>query len=55
MLSTVWIPHRCSQSYTKKRRERKEIEVTRRRRGGVKRRERIKLVIKSLMKMDTED
>ena len=28
-----------SQSYIEKRRERKEIEVTRRRRGGVKRRE----------------
>ena len=39
MLSTVWIPQRCSWSYTEKRRERKEIEVTRRRRGGVKRRE----------------
>ena len=30
MLSTVWIPQRCSQSYTEKRRERKEIEVARR-------------------------
>ena len=39
MLSTVWNTHRGSQSYIEKRRERKEIEVTRRRRGGVKRRE----------------
>ena len=39
MLSTVWSPQRCSQSYTEKRRERTETEVTRRRRGGVKRRE----------------
>ena len=30
---------RGSQSYTEKRRGRKEIEVTRRRRGGIKRRE----------------
>ena len=39
MLSTVWNTQRGSQSYTKKRRERKEIEVTRRRRREVKRRE----------------
>ena len=39
MLSTVWTPQRCSQSYTEKRRGRKETEVTRRRKGGIKRRE----------------
>ena len=39
MLSTVWNTQKGSQSYIEKRRERKEIEVTRRRRGGVKRRE----------------
>ena len=38
MLSTVWNTQRGSQSYTEKRRGRKEIEVTRRR-EGVKRRE----------------
>jgi len=36
VLSTVWIPQSCSQSYTEKRRGRMEIEVTRGRRGGVK-------------------
>ena len=39
MLSTVWIPQRCSQNYTEKRRGRKETEVTRRIKGGIKRRE----------------
>ena len=39
MLSTVWNTQRGSQIYIEKRRARKEIEVTRRRRGGVKRRE----------------
>ena len=39
MLSTVWNPQRGSQSYIEKRRGRKEIEVTRRRKGGIKRRE----------------
>ena len=39
MLSTVWNTQRGSQSYIEKKRGRKEIEVTRRRRGGVKRRE----------------
>ena len=39
MLSTAWNTQRVSQSYIEKRRGRKEIEVTRRRRGGVKRRE----------------
>ena len=40
MLSTVWIPQRCSQNYTEKRRGRKETEVARRIKGGIKRRER---------------
>ena len=39
MLSTVWIPQRCSQSYTEKRRGRKETEVARGIKGGLKRRE----------------
>ena len=39
MLSTVWIPQRCSWSYTEKRRGRKETEVARRMKGGIKRRE----------------
>ena len=39
MLSTVWIPQRCSQSYTEKRRGRKKTEVTRRIKRGIKRRE----------------
>ena len=39
MLSTVWIPQRCSQSYTEKRRGKKETEVARRIKGGIKRRE----------------
>ena len=39
MLSTVWIPQRSSQSYTEKRRGRKETEVARRIKGGIKRRE----------------
>ena len=39
VLSTVWIPQRCSQSYTQKRRGRKETEVAKRIKGGIKRRE----------------
>ena len=39
MLYTVWIPQRCSQSYTEKRRGRKETEVASRIKGGIKRRE----------------
>ena len=35
--STVRDTQRCSQSYMEKRRRRREIEVTRRRRGRVKR------------------
>ena len=33
MRSTVWIPQRCSLSYTEKRRRRKETEVARRIKG----------------------
>ena len=39
MLFTVLIPQRCSWSYTEKIRERKETEVARRIKGGIKRRE----------------
>ena len=39
MLSTVWNTERGSQSSIEKRRGRKETEVTRRRGGGIKRRE----------------
>ena len=35
--STVWIAQRCSRSYTEKRRGRKETEVARRIKGGIKR------------------
>ena len=39
VLSTIWTAQRCSQSYTDKRRGRKETEVARRIEGGIKRRE----------------
>ena len=39
MVSTVWNSQRGSQSSIEKRRGRKETEVTRRRGGGIKRRE----------------
>ena len=39
MLSTVWTTQRCSHSYTQKRRGRKETEVARSIKGGIKRRE----------------
>ena len=39
MLTTVWNPQRGSWSYIEKRRGRKELEVSRRRKGGIKRRE----------------
>ena len=39
VLSTVWTPQRCSRSCTEKRRGRKETEVARRIKGGIKRRE----------------
>ena len=39
MLSTVWIPQRCSWCYTEKIRGRKETEVPRRIKGGIKRRD----------------
>ena len=47
MHSTVWTTQRCSWSYTEKRRRRKETEVTRRRKEGIKRRQ-IQPVISSL-------
>ena len=37
VLSTVWTPQRCSWSYREKRRGRKETEVARRIKGGIKR------------------
>jgi len=40
VLSTVWNPQRGSWSYIEKRSGREEIEVGRRRKGGIKRRER---------------
>ena len=40
VLSTVWNPQRGSWSYIEKRRGMEEIEVSRRRKGGIKRRER---------------
>ena len=40
MRSTVWTAQRCSQSYTEKRRGRKETEVAMRIKGGIKRRKR---------------
>ena len=39
MLSTVWNTQRGSQNYIERRRGRREIELTRRRREGVKRAE----------------
>ena len=39
MLFTAWNTQKGTQSYIEKRRGRSEIEVTRRKRGGVKRRE----------------
>ena len=48
MLSTVWTLQRCSQSYTEKRRGRKEIEVSRRIKGGIKGERQIQQVISSL-------
>ena len=39
VLSTAWNTQRDSWSYIEKRRGKREIEVTRRRRGGVTRRE----------------
>ena len=44
---TVWTAQRCSRSYTEKRRGRKETEVARRIKRGIKRRE-IQPVIGSL-------
>ena len=39
MCSAVGTPQRCSRSYTERRRGRKETEVARRIKGGMKRRE----------------
>ena len=39
MLSTVWNTQRGSRRFLEKRRQRKEIEVARRIKGGIKRRE----------------
>ena len=39
MCSTVWTAQRCSWSYTEKKRGRKETEVARRIKRGIKRRE----------------
>ena len=47
MLSTVCIPQRCSQSYIEKRRGKKETEVARGIKGGIKRRP-IQPIISSL-------
>ena len=48
MLSTVWTTQRCSESYTEKRRGRKETEVARRIKGESKRQRQIQSVISSL-------
>ena len=48
MLSTVWIPQRSSQNYIEKRRGRKETEVARGIKGGIKRERQIQPVISSL-------
>ena len=53
--STVRDTQRGSQSYMEKRRGRKEIEVTRRRRGGVKRRETDLAIISSLSVLQSPD
>jgi len=39
VLATVWNPQRGSWNYIEKRRGRKDIEVSRRRKGGIKRKE----------------
>ena len=48
MLFTVWIPQRCSQSCIEKRIGRKETEVARGIKGGIKRERQIQPVISSL-------
>ena len=48
MCSTVWTTQRCSWSYTEKRRGRKETEVARRIKRGIKRRETDPVQISSL-------
>jgi len=57
LLSTVWNTQRDSQSSTEKRRGRKEIEVTRRRGGGVKRKDHekiLEIIIENFPKMGKE-
>ena len=48
MLSTAWLPQRCSRSYTEKRKGRKETEVARRIKGKSKGERQIQPVISSL-------
>ena len=48
MLSTAWIPQRCSWSHTEKRRGRKETEAARRIKGESKGERQIQPVISSL-------
>ena len=55
MLSTVWIPQRCSWSYTEKRRGRKETEVARKIKRGIKRRETDPAIISSLRVLQAWD
>ena len=54
MLSTVWTAQRCSRGYTEKRRGRKETEVARRIKGGIKRKE-IQPVISSLSVLHSQE
>ena len=55
MLSTVWNPQRGSQSYTEKRRGRKETEVARKIKRGIKRRETDPAIISSLRVLQAWD
>ena len=48
MHSTVWTTQRCSQSYTEKRRGRKETEVAMRIKGGNQKERQIQPIISSL-------
>jgi len=48
VLFIVWIPQKCSQSYTEKRRGRKETDVARGIKGGIKKERQIQPVISSL-------
>ena len=55
MLSTVWIPQRCSWSYTENRRGRKETEVTRRKKWESKGERQIQPVISSLSVLHSQE